>query len=233
MVSPTWQGSWDVDPARLGWVGLSPGLLPSASWGPSPPYLECYSALFQEAKAATGVGAEWQAGRVGAGGGSRPLPRCGIHSQDLFFRCWGSWSDQWVFWSFVLVGFFFFLLRTIHFGLTTGVKWRVLRNLPIPLPWPQAVTFEALSPGATEDGIGAVQRAGLSLPLSPPRRCQPSPSPPPWQDRLGQPSIRDWTLSLSWRPLSLTALLSISEDGEGRGGQWVGGAGNGTPPFSS
>lgn len=30
----------------------------------------------------------------------------------------------------------------------------MLRDLPIPLPWPQAVTFEELSPGATEDGTG-------------------------------------------------------------------------------
>ena len=101
----------------------------------------------------------------------------------------------------------------------------MLRGLPIPLPWPQAVTSEELSPGATEDGTGAVQRAG-SFPYPP-----PTPSPPPWQDRLGQPSTRDWTLSLSRRPPSLTALLPFLKVGRGRVGQW--GGGSGTPPSSS
>lgn len=40
------------------------------------------------------------------------------------------------------------------------------------------------------------------------------------------------TLSLSWRPLNLTALLSISEDGEAEEASgW--GAGTAPPPFSS
>ena len=57
--------------------------------------------------------------------------------------------------------------------------------------------------------------APFSTPLPTPAAAN-LPSPPPWQDRLGQPSIRDQTLSLSWQPLSLTALLSISEGGEGQ-----------------
>lgn len=63
-------------PSKTGLGGAEPRpASPGLFWGPSPPYLEQHSALFQEAKAATGVGVQsGQAGRVGAGEGSRPCP---------------------------------------------------------------------------------------------------------------------------------------------------------------
>lgn len=63
-------------PSKTGLGGAEPrAASPGLFWGPSPPYLEQHSALFQEAKAATGVGVQsGQAGRVGAGEGSRPCP---------------------------------------------------------------------------------------------------------------------------------------------------------------
>lgn len=173
-------------PSKTGLGEAEPqGCFSGLFWGPSPPYLEQHSALFQEAKAATGV-LGCRVGRQESGGRGRGagLPRCGIRSQDLFFRCWDRWSDlsSGFFWSFCLVGFLF-LLRTIHFGLTTGVKMAGIEKPPYPHPWPQAVTFEALSPGALGDGLGAGPRLSSFSHLS--TACNPL---PPGRNRLGPSS---------------------------------------------
>lgn len=113
----------------------SPGLPPGGPPGPSPPNLEQHSALFWEAKAAAGVGVQsGQTGRMGAGEGSRPCP--GVLSALRIFSsaagATGVTSAVGFFGLFVWLVFFFFLLRTIHFGLTTGVKVAGVEKPPHP-----------------------------------------------------------------------------------------------------
>ena len=123
-------------PSKSGLGGAEPRpASPGLFQGPSPPYLEQHSALFQKAKAAAGAGVQsGQTGRVGAGEGSRPCP--GVLSALRIFSsaagATGVTSAVGFFSLFVWLVFFFFLLRTIHFGLTTGVKVAGVERPPHP-----------------------------------------------------------------------------------------------------
>ena len=78
-------------PSKTGLGGAEPRpASPGLFWGPSPPYLEQHSALFQEAKAATGVGVQsGQAGRVGAGGASTSTVNYEVDPEGSAGSCQG------------------------------------------------------------------------------------------------------------------------------------------------